>query len=303
MYGDVTLPREITSLTISRCELSETARQNHNIKIACCLVALLGLIGLLGRATFDIVQEVQAQETGEQRKKEIIQSEGFILVDSKGNRRARLVMEAGIPCLTFLSVDGKVAGRLAVGQRPEYVRSWPEEKRMRLEPPNDLYLYDAAGVPRTSVQLHNGLNVYDEKGRLEIRMSSDGVRVFDEEKVALMSSTGIELYEGNSKRRVLMNSINGLRLYNIEGKECAGLQAGNGLRLYDSKGSSSVSLQSWIGLRLFSTGRSGLRLLGISSYDNAKRCRWSLDGNDGLIFYDTQGKPKIHSGPGQAKDK
>jgi hypothetical protein len=212
-------------------------------------------------------------------------------------------MEAGIPCLTFLNINGRVAGRLAVGQRPEYVRSWPEEKRMRLEPPNGLYLYDAKGVTRTSVQLHNGLSVYDEKGRLQVRMSNDGVKVFDEEKVASMSSTGIEFYEGNWKRRVSMNSINGLRLYNTDGKECASLQADNGLRLYDSKGSSSVSLQPWIGLRLFGTGRSGLRLLGISSYDDAKRCRWSLDGNDGLIVYDTQGKPEVHSGPGQTKDE
>jgi len=144
--------------------LEHLEKQNHNIKVACCLVVLLGLIGLLGRATFDAVQKVQAQETGEQRKKEIIQSEGFVLVDSDGTRRARLVMEAGIPCLTFLSADGKVTGRLAVGRRPEYVRSWPEEKRMRLEPPNGLYLYDAAGVPRTSVRLSSGFSVYDEKG-------------------------------------------------------------------------------------------------------------------------------------------
>ena len=283
--------------------LEHLEKQNHNIKVACCLVVLLGLIGLLGRATFDAVQKVQAQETGEQRKKEIIQSEGFVLVDSDGTRRARLVMEAGIPCLTFLSADGKVTGRLAVGRRPEYVRSWPEEKRMRLEPPNGLYLYDAAGVPRTSVRLSSGFSVYDEKGQVEASMGSDGVRVCDAEKVAAMSGTGIGFYDGNWERRASLNSTNGLHIYNSDGKETASLHPRNGLMLYDSKGSSSVCLQPWIGLRLLGTGRSGLRLLGISSYDDAKRCRLSLNGNDGLIFYDAQGKPKIHSGPGQAKDE
>jgi hypothetical protein len=62
--------------------LEHLEKQNRNIKFACCLVVLLGLIGLLSRTTFDAVQKVQAEETGEQRKKEIIQSEGFVLVDS-----------------------------------------------------------------------------------------------------------------------------------------------------------------------------------------------------------------------------
>ena len=213
-------------------------------------------------------------------------------------------MEAGIPCLTFLSADGKVAGRLAVGERPEYVRSWPEEKRMRLEPPNGLYLYDAAGVPRISVRPHNGFSVYGEKGgQLEARMSSRGVRLYDGEKGASMSGHGIKLFEGKLKTRVELNSNNGLRLFNSDGKRGVSLQSLNGLSLYDSKGSSSVSLQPWIGLRLNGTGRSGLRLLSVSSYDDAKRCRLSLDGNNGLILYDAQGKPKIHSSPDQANDQ
>lgn len=283
--------------------LDNLEKQNHNIKVACCLVTLLSLIGLLGWAMLDGVQKVQAQGTGDVRKKDFIQSEGFVLIDSDGNCRARLVMEAGIPCLTFLSADGKVAGRLAVGERPEYVRSWPEEKRMRLVPPNGLYLYDAAGVPRTSVRLRNGISVYDETGQLEARMSSHGVNLYDGEKGAYMSSLGMKLYDGKNKTRVSLQSNNGLRLFNSDGKENASLQALNGLRLYDSKGSASVSLQPWTGLRLQGLGRSGRRTLSISCYDDANRCRFKLDGNVGLILYDAQGKPKIHSSPDQANDQ
>ena len=274
-------------------------RQNSNIKFFFNLIILLNLIGLLSWLLFCGVQKVQAQKTGEERKEEIIRSEGFVLIDSDGTSRARLVMEAGIPCLTFLSVEGKVTGRLAVGQRPEYVRSWPDENRMRLVPPNGLYLYDDEGVPQISVHPRNGFSTYGEKGKSKSCMSNDGVRVFDGEKVAAMSGVDIGFYEGNWKRRVSLNSNNGLRLYNTEGKETASLQSRNGLRLYDSKGSSSVSLQPWLGLRLNGTGRSGSRLLSISSYDDAKRCRFSLSGNDGLIFYDDQGEPMTSSSPNQ----
>ena len=40
--------------------LDNLEKQNHNIKVACCLVTLLGLIGLLGWAMLDGVQKVQA---------------------------------------------------------------------------------------------------------------------------------------------------------------------------------------------------------------------------------------------------
>ena len=266
--------------------LENLQKQNHNMKIAVGLVALLILIGLLSWAMLDGVQKVQAQETQEVRKKEFIQSEGFVLVDSDGNCRARLVMEAGIPSLTFLSADGKVASRLAVGDRPDYVRSWPEEKRMRLVPPNGLFFYDAEGAPRTSVQLRNGLSVYDETGQFEARMSSHGVNLSD----------------GENKIRVSLESHNGLRLYS-DGKETASLQACNGLRLYDSRGSGRVTLQPWMGLRLHGSGRGGRRTLSISCYDEADRCRLRLDGNNGLILYDAQGKPKNHTGPAQTNDQ
>lgn len=276
--------------------LKHLEKQNHNIKFFFSLVTLLSLIGLFSWTLLCGVQKVQAKKTEEIHNKEIIQSEGFVLVDSDGNQRARLVMEAGIPCLTFLSIDGKVAGRLAVGQRPE-------EKSTELVPQDGLYLYDTSGVARTLVRLSSGFSVYDEIGQKKSCMNSDGVRVFDGDKVVAMNDIGIGFYEGNWKRRVSLNSNNGLRLYNSDGKECASLQVNNGLRLYDSKGTSSVSLQPWIGLRLYGTGRSGLRLLGISSYDDAKRCRLSLDGNNGLIFYNAQGKPKMQPNPNQANNE
>jgi len=261
--------------------LESLEKQNHNIKVACCLVTLLSLIGLLVWAMLDGVQKVQAQETGEVRKKDFIQSEGFVLVDSDGNRRVMLVMEAGIPSLTFLSAEGKVAGRLAVGERPE-------GKRVRLEPPNGLYLYDAAGVPRTSVRLRNGFSVYDETGQLEACMSNRGVMLYDGEKVASLNILGMKLSDGKNKTRVSLQSNNGLRLFNSDGKENASLQSLNGLRLYDSKGSGKVSLQPWIGLRLDGSGRSGRGTLSISCYDDASRCRLRLDGNSGLHLYDAQ---------------
>jgi len=282
--------------------LESLEKQNHNIKVASSLVLLISLIGLLIWIMLSGLQKVQAQDTGEVRKKEFIQSEGYVLVDSDGTRRARLIMEAGIPSLTFLNAEGKVVGRLAAGDRPD-VRSQPEEKSMPLVPSNGLYLYDAAGVPRTSVQLRDGFNVHGETGQLEARMDSSGLRLNDGEKRAYMNSLGVRLFDGEQKARVTLQSNNGLRLFNSDGKECANLMAVNGLRLWDSKGTSSVSLQPWIGLRLNGSGRSGLKLLSVSSYGDADRCRLSLDGNNGLILYDADGKPKMYLDPAKAKDR
>lgn len=278
-------------------------KQNRNMKVAFSLVTLFILTGLFSWAMLGGVQKVHAEEAGEVIKKEFIRSEGFILVDSDGTRRARLVMEAGIPSLTFLSADGKVIGRLAVGKRPEYVRSWPEEKRERLVPPSGLFLYDTEGVPRTTVQIRNGLRVYDHKGQLGACMSERYARVYDGEKVASMKGDSIGFFEGEWKKRVELNMNNGLRLFNSDGKGTVSLQPCDGLSLYDSKGSSSVTLQPWIGLRLHGTERSGLRLLSVSFYDDAKRRRLRLDGDNGLVWYDAHGNPKIQSNPDQTNNQ
>lgn len=152
-------------------------QQNRDLKVVSSVAPRMCLISLFFRDMPGGVQQVQTYGTAEARTQEVIPSGGFVLVDSDGIRRARLVMEAAIPSLTFFGAEGNVVGQLAVGEQPESARWSSQAELTRLVPLNGLSLYDASGVPRTSVHLRDGLSVFDEKGKREARMSSSGVRL------------------------------------------------------------------------------------------------------------------------------
>ncbi|MBN2180965.1 MAG: hypothetical protein JW715_03555 [Sedimentisphaerales bacterium] len=269
---------------LKRLDLLE--KQNHNIKVISSLVLLSGMIGLFIWFMLSGVQKVQAQQTPQVQKKEVIACEGFVLVDSDGNFRARLSMETDAPSLTFLNTDGKVVCRLVASDRPGS-RPQPEESVPFVQS-NGLYFYNAAGLPRTSIELHNGLSVYDETSRFEGHMSGNGVYFSD----------------GNIRyrSRVSLESNNGLRLYSEE-KETGSLQARNGLRLYDLQGSGQICLQPWTGLRLEGSGRGGNSTLSIKCYDGNKKRRFNLNGVNGLTLYDAEGKSRKNSDPVKGENR
>ena len=286
------------------CErLESLEKQNHKIKVVSILLFSVVLIGLLIWAIPNGAQKVQARQTMDTGEKEPIRSEGFVLVDWDGNCRARLAMEAGAPSLTFLNVEGKVVCRLVEGDRPGK-RPQPEESVPSVQS-NGLYLYDAAGLPGTSVQFQNGFNMHDKTGQLKVSMNSSGLRLIDGEKKAYMNSLGMRLFDGEQKI-ISLQSNNGLTLFNSDGKECANLMATHGLFLWDPKGTARVDLVPWKGLSLYGSDRSGLNMLSVRSYNNDdkdKRCLLSLDGNKGLILYDAEGKPKMNLDSSKAEDQ